>query len=88
MASTLDTSYRLWNVETLNAVRSSVLLQLKAVEGVGQSHAANGRQTTLPDHDKLVQKLANIEAALRWKETAANGGNAGYASRYSSFSGC
>lgn len=88
MPSTLDTSYRLWSVETLNAVRSSVLLQMKAIEGVGQSHSVNGRQTTLADHDKLVQKLTNIEAALSWKATAANSGNAGYASRYSSFSGC
>lgn len=82
----VDTSYRNWSVDTLNALRLSVLTQLKAVEAVGQTHTANGRATTLTDFDKLVQKLTNIESALTWKANAANRGNNGYASRYSSFS--
>lgn len=85
-ATVVDTSYRLWSVDTLQAVRLSILTQLKAVEGVGQSHSANGRQTSLADFDKLTNKLSNIEAALTWKATAANVGNSGYASRYASFS--
>ncbi len=84
----VDTSYRLWNVETLNAVRLSILTQMKAVEGVGQAHSANGRQTTLPDFDKLTVRLTSIEAALAWKANPANAGNDGYASRYASFGGC
>lgn len=88
MAEKIDTSYRSWSVETLNAVRASILVQLKNIEGTGQSHSISGRQTALPDIDKLTQKLTNIESALRFKETAANNGNNGYASRFSSFGGC
>lgn len=84
----VDTSYRLWSAATLTAMRLSILTQLKAVEGTGQSHALNGRQTSLADFDKLTQKLTNIEAALDWKANSANAGNNGYASRYSSFNNC
>jgi len=83
--ATVDTSYRSMSVETLNALRLSILTQLKAVEATGQSHSANSRQTALPDFDKLTQKLTSIESALRWKENAANAGNNGYASRYANF---
>lgn len=85
MPATVDTAYRMWSVATLEAVRLSTLAQLKAVEGTGQSHSMNGRQTALVDFDKLTQKLNNIEAALDWKANAANNGNKGYASRYGSF---
>lgn len=73
------------SLETLNALKTSVLTQLKAVEGTGQSHSTNGRQTALPDFDKLTDKLASIEAAIEWKNTQANSGNKGFASRYSCF---
>jgi len=85
MATNVDTSYRSLSVDTLNALRLSILTQLKTVEGTGQSHSANGRQTALADFDKLTQKLTSIESALRWKENAGNDGNSGYASRYANF---
>jgi len=85
MAQTVETSYRNMSVATLEALRLSILTQLKAVEGVGQSHSTNGRQTVLTDFDKLTLKLASIESALTWKANAANAGNNGYASRYANF---
>lgn len=87
-ATTLDTSYRSMSVATLEALRLSFLTQLKAVEGVGQAHSANGRQTTLPDIDKLTQKLVNVESALEWKANPANAGSNGYARRFASFRRC
>lgn len=86
-ATVVDTSYRMWALATLEAVRLSIITQLGAVQGTGQSHSANGRQTTLVDFDVLTQKLTNIEAAIAWKANPANAGNNGYASRYASF-GC
>lgn len=86
MANTaVDTSYRSWGIDTLQAARTSVLIQMKAVEGVGQSHSANGRQTALPDFDKLFEKLNNIENAIAWKLNPANRGNNGFASRTAAF---
>jgi hypothetical protein len=85
VASSLDTSYRTWSVATLEAVRTSTLAQMKAIEGTGQSHSASGRNTTMAPYDKLLQTLTNVEAALDWKRTAANDGNKGFATRYSSF---
>lgn len=88
MASSLDTSYRTWSVATLEQVRNSTLVQMKAIEGNGQSNALNGRSTTMAGYDKLLQTLTNVESALDWKRTAANDGNKGFATRYSSFNGC
>ncbi len=85
MPSKVDTSYRNWSVATLEAVRTSILTQLKAVEGTGQSHSANGRQTALVSFEQLMDRLSSIESALRWKEQAANAGNNGYASLYANF---
>jgi len=73
------------SLETLNALKSSALIQLKTVEGTGQSHSANARQTALVDYEKLVNRLADIEAAIAWKSNAANAGNNGFASRYACF---
>lgn len=84
-ATAVDTSYRNMSVETLTALRLSFLTQIKAVEGSGQSHSGNGRQTNLVDMDKLTAGLTNVEAALEWKRTAANNGNKGFASRFASF---
>lgn len=84
-ATAVDTSYRAWSIETLTAVRLSLLQQIKGVEGMGQSHSANGRQTALPDLEKLVTQLNNIENALAWKRNAANAGNNGFASRFADF---
>jgi len=86
--ATVDTSYRSMSVETLNALKLSILTQLKAVEGTGQSHSANGRQTAMASFDQLHNKLASIESALTWKANAANAGNNGYASRYANFDVC
>jgi len=63
----------------------SVLTQLKTVEGTGQSHSASARQTALVDFEKLMNRLADIEAAIAWKSNAANDGNNGYARRFASF---
>lgn len=84
----VDTSYRSMSVATLEALRLSVLTQLKAVEGVGQSHSANGRQTTLVSLEKLNALLVNYESALEWKRNPANAGNNGYARRFASFNTC
>lgn len=73
------------SVATLTALRLSVLTQLKNVEGVGQAHSANGRQTTLPDIEKLNRQLMNYESAIEWKSNLANRGNNGYARRFASF---
>lgn len=72
-------------METLTALRLSFLTQLKAIEGSGQSHSGNGRQTNLADLDKITTGLTNVESALEWKRTAANDGNKGFASRFASF---
>lgn len=85
MAQSVDTSFRSLSVATLDALRLSILTQLKAVEATGQSHSGSGRQTNLVDFDKLTHKLTSIEAALEWKANTANAGNNGYASRYSNF---
>lgn len=87
-ATKVDTSYRSMSVTTLEALRASVLLQLKNVEGVGETHSANGRQTSLPKLADLSQLLVNYESALDWKRNQANRGNNGYASRYASFNNC
>lgn len=84
--SAIDTSYRAWSIQTLEAVRNSTLIQIKAIEGTGQSHSVSGRQTTLADYATLVQTLTNIESALDWKRTQANCGNKGFASRFPDFS--
>lgn len=86
MASTLvDTSYRAWSFATLEAVRLSTLTQMKGVEGAGQSHSANGRQTAMANLNDLATLLNNIENALAWKRNLANHGNNGFASRYADF---
>lgn len=85
--TTVNTSYRSMSLETLGALRTSILTQLKAVEGVGQSHSANGRQTTLTAFNDLTQKLVNVESALEWKANPANRGNNGYTRRFASFNG-
>ncbi len=74
------------SIETLEALRLSTLAQMKAIEGVGQSHSANGRQTTMASLPELTKNLVSIEAALDWKRTSANSGNKGFTSRYSSYS--
>lgn len=83
-----DTSYRDWPLADLQAVRTSVLLQIKNIEGVGQNHSLNGRNTALADFEKLTDRLTSINAAIAWKANQANRGNNGYASRYASFNGC
>lgn len=87
-ATLVDTSYRSMSLETLEALRVSLLTQIKAVEGVGQTHSVSGRQTALPNFDSLFAKLANVESALAWKRNSANAGNNGFASRHSSFRSC
>lgn len=87
-ATLVDTSYRNLSLATLQALRLSMITQLGAVQGTGQAHSANGRQTTLSDFDTLTQKLVSIDSAIEWKGNPANAGNNGYASRYSSFGGC
>lgn len=85
-ATAVDTSYRAWSIATLEAVKLSTLTQMKAVEGMGQSHSANGRQTALADLSKLVATLNNIENALAWKRNCE--GNNGFASRIANFDNC
>jgi len=80
----LDTSYRSMSLETLNALRTSCLMQLKNIEAVGQSHSLNGRSTSLASSAEIADRLASVESAIAWKNTVANNGNKGYASRYSS----
>lgn len=85
MPTKIDTSYRTWPKAELEAVKVSVLTQLKNIEGQGQGHSLNGRNTNLADFDKLTDKLASINAALDYLTNSANRGNKGYASRYASF---
>ena len=85
MASSVDTAYRSWPLAALEAVRDSTLLQLKNIEGMGQSSSGQGRQTAHADYATLHENLTNIYAALEWKAANPNGGNAGYQSRYASF---
>lgn len=88
----LDSRLRSMSLSTLQALRLSILTQLKAVEGTGQTHSASGRQTALADFEKLTNRLADIESAIEWKSNPANAGNNGFASRYQNFnvpdSGC
>ncbi len=55
------------------------------MEGTGQSHSVSGRQTALPTYDALMNRLADIEAAIAFKSNPSNAGNNGFASRYASF---
>lgn len=83
----LDTSYRSWPLTDLKALKLSILTQLKAIEGTGQSHSLSGRNTQMADFNVLTDRLANINAAIAWKEQ--NPGDAGgYARRFASFNGC
>lgn len=84
----LDSRLRSMSLETLTALRLSALTQLKAVEATGQSHSANARQTALADYEKLMNRIADIEAAIAWKSDPANAGNNGYARRFASFGPC
>lgn len=88
MPSELDTSYRTWPAADLAVLRSSILLQIKQIEGVGQSHSLNGRSAQMADFDKLTNKLASVNAAIDWQATLVDRGNKGYASRFASFSRC
>ncbi len=81
----LDTSYRTWPAADLAALRVSILTQLKAIEGTGQSHGLNGRETSLAAFGTLTDKLANVNAAIDWQSNIGDRGNKGYASRYASF---
>lgn len=80
-----DTSYRDMPLTDLQALRTSILVQLKAIEGVGQNHSVSGRNTSLADFEKLSDRLVSVNSAIAWKANAANRGNNGYASRYISF---
>jgi len=71
---------------TLEALKTSCLTQIKAIEGAGQSHSMNGRNVAMGNLDSLYDKLANITSAQAWKAQNAADGNLGYASRYTDFS--
>ena len=88
MPSEIDTSYRTWPAADLAALRFSVLIQISNVQGTGQSHSLNGRQTQLADFDKLTKTLASVNAAIAFQANAANRGNTGYTSRFASFNNC
>lgn len=82
----LDTSYRSWTVADLAAMRLSIMTQLKAIEGTGQSHSLSGRNTSMADFRALTETLANVNAAIQFQ--AQNPGDAGgYARRFASFGG-
>ena len=72
--------------ETLKALKSSCLQQIKAIEGAGQSHSMNGRNVSMAAQRDLHDQLANIAAAILWKAQNAANGNLGYASNYTDFS--
>jgi hypothetical protein len=82
----LDTRFRLMDDETLTALKSSCLQQIKAIEGAGQSHSMNGRNVAMANLGELYDKLANISAAITWKADQANSGGLGYASRFTDYS--
>jgi hypothetical protein len=84
MAS-IDTSYRTWPAADLAAMRVSCLTQIANIQGVGQTHSVNGKNTELADFDKVTSTLASVNAAISWQSNLANRGNRGYASRYASF---
>lgn len=84
----LDTSYRTWPAADLAALRVSILTQLKAIEGTGQGHALNGRNTNQANFADLTETLANVNAAIDWQANCANQGNKGYARRFASFNHC
>lgn len=71
---------------TLQALHSSCLQQIKAIEGAGQSHSMNGRNVSMAQQRDLFDQLANIAAAQAWKAQNAANGNLGYASTYTDFS--
>ena len=83
----IDTRYRLYPATELSALKTSTLQQLKQIEGAGQSHSINGRNSAAAQFDRLHDGLANINAAIAWQAEQGNNGNAGYASRYADFSG-
>lgn len=84
----LDSRYRMMDVETLNALKSSCLQQIKAIEGAGQSHSMNGRNVSMANQRDLHDQLANICAALEWKAQNVGTGNLGYSSTYTDYSRC
>ncbi len=81
----VESKYRLMPAADLAALRVSLLTQIKQVEGVGQSHSANGRQTAQANLANLMSDLGDVNAAIEWQGNVANNGNKGYASRYSCF---
>lgn len=83
----LDTSYRTWPAADLAAMRVSILTQLKQIEGVGQNHSLNGRNTNQASFAELTDKLTNVNAAIDWQASLCDRGNKGYASRYACFGG-
>ena len=86
MPSNIDTSYRTWPLADLEALKSSTLIQLKNIEGAGQSFNGAGRSTSQASYSELKNTLASINAALDYIRQRANNGNKGFASRYNSFS--
>jgi len=70
----------------LDALETSCLQQMKAIEGAGQSHSMNGRNVAMATLATLDEKLANIAAARAWKAQQAGSGNMGYTSLYTDFS--
>lgn len=84
--TSIDTSYRLMSVETLNALRLSALSAIESISGVGQSYSGNGRQTSHASLAQYTRQLANCDAALAYKRGVDAPYGAGYASRFTDLS--
>lgn len=86
----IDTRYRFYSDEELQALKTSALLIIKTVETVGQSHGISGRSHTAADYDKAKETVANINAAIQYNSDIANAGWKGAAIRYTNMNngGC
>lgn len=78
----LNSKYRAMSSETLAALRSSFLLQIKQIEAVGQSHGISGRSHGAATLATLTQELTDVESAINFLANPANAGNIGWSSRY------
>lgn len=84
----LNSKYRAMSITTLEALRSSFLLQIKQIEAVGQSHGISGRSHSGASLETITRELTDVESAITFLNNPANAGNIGWSSRYGAVNRC
>lgn len=86
--NSVDLRYREYDLETLQVLKASLLTQIKAIEGVGQSDSISGRNMVRAAFKDVNDELKSVMAAIKYLSNQANNGNTGFASRLADFGGC